>query len=287
MSLSSLQLDAFVEVSKTQNFSVAASNLGLTQSALSQRILNLESDLQLTLFIREPRVARLTDAGEKLLRYVKQKNQLETEFLEGLKNSVQGELAGVLRFAGFSTITRSVLLPALERFISKNPRIQFDIQSKELRELPPMLLRGEVDYLLSTTPIQKQNVLSELIGHEENVLVHRKKGAFRKDVYLDHDSADTATEEFFRFQGKKIKNYQRSFLDDIYGILDGVKAGLGSAVVSRHLVDEDKEIEIVSGYKPLRVPIYLHFFEEPFYTQVQNQIMDHLRKQLPLYLKEK
>ena len=55
MGLSSLQLDAFFAAAKALNFSQAAEDLHITQSALSQRIKALEKDLDLTLFTRLPR----------------------------------------------------------------------------------------------------------------------------------------------------------------------------------------------------------------------------------------
>ncbi|MFM8314231.1 MAG: LysR family transcriptional regulator, partial [Deltaproteobacteria bacterium] len=69
MSISSSQLDAFFACSQTGNFTKAAKLLHLTQSALSQRILNLEGELQTTLFIRERNGIRLTSAGRELVQY--------------------------------------------------------------------------------------------------------------------------------------------------------------------------------------------------------------------------
>ena len=63
MSLSSLYLDAFVGVAKAESFSGAAKGLHITQSALSQRIKNLEDELGLTLFLRMTSGVRLTEQG--------------------------------------------------------------------------------------------------------------------------------------------------------------------------------------------------------------------------------
>jgi DNA-binding transcriptional LysR family regulator len=61
MGLQTAQLEAFEEVAKLRNFSKAAKALHITQSALSQRIINLESELEVALFIRDPSGLRLTD----------------------------------------------------------------------------------------------------------------------------------------------------------------------------------------------------------------------------------
>ena len=65
MSLSSLQIDAFLAVCETKSFTAAAAKLHITQSALSQRIKNLEDELGSTLFVRESTGVRTTDLGER------------------------------------------------------------------------------------------------------------------------------------------------------------------------------------------------------------------------------
>lgn len=103
-SLSSLQLDAFTEVARVGSFSAAADRLGLTQSALSQRVLNLEGELGTPVFNRLPGRLELTETGRRLLQYGHAKEGLEREFLNDLKSESQGQLAGSLRIAGFSAV---------------------------------------------------------------------------------------------------------------------------------------------------------------------------------------
>ncbi len=81
MTFSSSHLEAFFAVSQTLNFTQAASKLHITQSALSQRILNFEKELGLTLFIRDRAGLRLTETANKIVRYCQQKNNLEIEVL--------------------------------------------------------------------------------------------------------------------------------------------------------------------------------------------------------------
>jgi len=273
MSLSSLQLDAFTQVAKTLHFSAAAKALGLTQSALSQRILNLEDELGTALFLREPSGVRLTELGEELLRYSRAKNELEGDFLKRVLSRDQKGLAGYLRIGGFSTVVRSVILPSIKELLLKNPELQIELTTREMRDLPGLLRTGGVDYLLLDHPIERAGVISQLIGYEEIVLIEAKNRKCR-DVYLDHDSEDTMTLQFFRHQGKAPKTFKRSFLDEIYGLIDGVEMGLGRAVVSKHLIEDHPKIRVVNQYKPLRVPVYLHFYEQPFYSRTHKALIE-------------
>lgn len=275
MSLSSLQLDAFRAVSRERSFSAAAKSLSLTQSALSQRVLKLEDELGATLFVRDPSGIRLTELGEKLLRYCESKERLEEEFLA----SKEGGLQGVLRVGAFSTLTQSILLPALGGLVKEHPRVRLELVNAEVRELPALLSSGRVDFLFTNSPLEKQGVESVLLGHEENVLV-RPVGKC-PEIYLDHDPDDQTTLDFFRLQGKKQILLSRSYLAEIYTILEGVRQGLGQAVAPLHIVKGRKGIEIAPGFKPLRVPVFLSYYEQSYYTRLQRLALEHLQKEVP------
>lgn len=62
-------LKTFLEVTKTRHFGRAADNLYLTQSAVSFRIRQLESQLGNPLFSRQRGNVHLTAAGERLRPY--------------------------------------------------------------------------------------------------------------------------------------------------------------------------------------------------------------------------
>ena len=59
----------FVEIVKTGSFIRAASNLNITQTAVSARIRVLEERLDRALFVRNRAGAKLTPAGHQFLRY--------------------------------------------------------------------------------------------------------------------------------------------------------------------------------------------------------------------------
>src|SRR5437867_4099333 len=105
MKISSHSLEAFLCVARLGKFAKAAESLGISQSALSQRILNLESQLETTLFVRNRAGSRLTPEGEDLLRYAQAQEILEEEYL---KSKGGKGLNGSLRVGGFSSITRSL-----------------------------------------------------------------------------------------------------------------------------------------------------------------------------------
>ena len=270
------QLDAFVTVAQSKSFSEAARRLHITQSALSQRILNLEEDLRITLFLREPHGIRMTEQGESLLRYCRSKNLLEEQFLSGIRLGNENELSGMVRIASFSTHVRSLLLPKLGAFGRAHPGVQIDLFTREVRELPIMLKSGEADFIFTDHPIEKQEVENRLVAQEDYVLIESRNGTSRKDVYIDHDEFDHTTADFFKFQKLPQKQYKRAYFDEIYTIIEAVGEGFGRAVVPLHLIQGNKRVSVVKNLRPLKSPVYLSHFKQAFYTVLQLKLISLL-----------
>lgn len=67
MRISFRQIQAFYEVAQAGSFTIAAQEMNLTQSAVSMLVRQLELELDLKLFDRVSRAAKLTEAGANLL----------------------------------------------------------------------------------------------------------------------------------------------------------------------------------------------------------------------------
>jgi DNA-binding transcriptional LysR family regulator len=289
MTLSQSHLEAFLQIAQLGSFTKAADRLGLTQSALSHRIRNLEEDLEATVFLRVGTKIKLTEAGTRLLQYCQVVQQAEEEFVAEIKpkRRASAGLAGRLRVGGVSSIMRSLALPVLGELIRKNPEVRLDFLVKEAGELPALLGNAQVDFVLSTAPFQASGVEEELLGYEENVLVQSTRKNAIRDVYLDHDAEDPTTFEFLKLQATKHGTIARSFLEDIYGLIDAVTEGLGKAVVPVHMIADAKGVEVVAGLKPLLVPVYLYHFRQPYYTQLHQLAHTKLRADLSAKLRAK
>jgi DNA-binding transcriptional LysR family regulator len=287
MSLPAHQLDAFYAVAELKSFSKAASRLGVTQPALSQRIHQLEDTLKKRLFIRGQGGVRLTEAGNRLLRYCHAQRALEGEILadlaEGGADAPGAELTGAVRVAGFSSVVRSCVLPALSRVARENPRLSIELCVREIEEVAELLTRGATDFAILDHTIERPDVDHVVVGQEELVLIESEEHRQRDDVYLDHDAGDPTTLRFLKRARKSTRVVERSFLDDIYGILDGVSLGLGRAVVSRHLVAPllGNGIRLIEGPKLSSTsPVILHWFRQPSYPRAHDAVRKALEKGL-------
>lgn len=271
-------------VAEQLNFTKAADKLHITQSALSQRILNLEEDLKITLFIRDRAGLKLTEQAYDLVRYCKTKNSLEEEFIAGLRSQNSHELAGVLRIGGFSSVMRSVIQPSIARIIRENKKLKLSLATKEMHELPDLLKRGEIDYMILDNRLDREELQRISLGFEHNVLVQKKRYQ-GPEIYLDHDSHDTLTEDYFKIAKRRTKKMERRYLDDVYGLLDGVTDSLGLAVLPTHLLTGHRDLEILNPEVVLKTPVFIYFYKKPFYSKLHESFLDQLiessRKLLP------
>jgi DNA-binding transcriptional LysR family regulator len=276
MGLNSLYLDAFSEIVRSKNFSVAAKKLFVTQSALSQRLSKLEDELGTTLLIRDPAGARLTAAGESLLRYCRMREAMEDEFMSEIAAG-SNQTSGLIRIGGFSSVVRSLILPALDPICRKEPNLRVQLFTRELRELPRMLQSGEIDIAITAEESNRFDVESKLIGYEENILVESERiDPKMQSIYLDHDEADQTTINYLKAHAKPIKQIKRIFLDEVYSIIDAVNCGWGRAVLPRHLVEGYRRIREVKGFKAQKSPIYLSHLKQPYYSKMMQIVVGEL-----------
>jgi DNA-binding transcriptional LysR family regulator len=297
MDLASHELQAFRMVAQTLNFSTAAERIHITQPALSQRIQSLEKTLGLTLFVRDPKGIKLTEAGMRLLRYCQVKDHLESELLSDLVKAPDGKLGGRLRIAGYSSVLHSVIMPALAKLLRENPAVHFEFSVHEMGELMGVLESGEADFVVMDHEIERANIQTLVLGQEKYVLIQSSQFP-KRDVYLDHDPDDRFTETFFQTQNnhprrggvsppstKQKSTLSRCYVNDIDGILKGVALGLGQGVVPHHLLPKDLPIRIAKGLKPMNVPIVLHYFRQSYYSNLQKATIENLKRNCANYLR--
>ncbi len=284
MSLSSLQLDAFAAVARLLNFSKAAESLFITQSALSQRIKNLEQTIGANLFIREPGKVRITEMGERLQRYCSVKDSMEQELLFNLLPSNEGQLGGITKIGAFSSILRSVVIPAMSSLLRKNPKIQCDFIHKETQGLPELFERAECDFIILDSSLDQTGVESVVLGYEEYVVIESAEYACPENIYLDNAPDDPATRDFFNNQEDDPPPYSRKFMGETYGILAGVEAGLGRSVMPVHLLAERPHLKKVEGFREYKKAITLHYHKQAYYSDLHKAVVKQLTDNCGKYL---
>jgi DNA-binding transcriptional LysR family regulator len=119
-------LVAFVSVGRERSFTKAAAKLGVSQSALSHTIRELEERLGVRLLTRTTRSVSPTAAGERLLRTLAPRfEEIETEL--AALSEVRERPAGTIRITAGDHAIRSVLWPKLARFLPNYPDIKVEL----------------------------------------------------------------------------------------------------------------------------------------------------------------
>ncbi|KKO55406.1 LysR family transcriptional regulator [Paenibacillus sp. DMB20] len=154
-----LQLKYFLTVARCEHVTEAARKLHVTQSSLSKTIQRLEDDLGVPLFDRIGRKLRLNELGRTFLRRA-EKALFELEQGKREIDNLSSPEQGTIRLA----VTTASTLPGILREFRKNrPHIQFHVQMVTLREMASLLHRGEIDFCLSSPPIQGDDIECQML----------------------------------------------------------------------------------------------------------------------------
>src|SRR5919204_3186250 len=117
---------AFVAVARERSFTNAAAKLGVSQSALSHTIRELEARLGIRLLTRTTRSVSPTEAGERLLHNVGPRfEEIEAE-LEAV-SELREKPAGTIRITATEYAADAILLPKLAKLLPEYPDIKVEI----------------------------------------------------------------------------------------------------------------------------------------------------------------
>ena len=141
----------FREVAEAGNISLAAQNLYLSQSAVSQSVKQLEQQLGTRLFLRSPRGVTLTEDGRLLFEYVRSAMGL-LETGEDKLQQTRTLQAGTLVIGASDTVTSQFLLPHLDAFHRSYPNIHIRIISGRSYKVLGLLRAGRVDVAFASAP---------------------------------------------------------------------------------------------------------------------------------------
>ena len=117
---------AFIAVGRERSFTRAAAKLGVSQSALSHTIRELEERLGLRLLTRTTRSVAPTEAGDRLLQSVAPRfEEIETEL--AALSELRQKPAGTIRITATDFTANTILWPKLPKLLREYPDIKVEI----------------------------------------------------------------------------------------------------------------------------------------------------------------
>lgn len=166
----------FYYVGKTLSFSEASKELFISQSAVSQSIKVLEKRLNQTLFIRSTKRVKLTKEGEMLFKHIEPAinliNRGESQIMEA--GTLNG---GQLRIGASDTICRYYLVPFLNDFHQKYPKVHIKVTNGTSLQCVELLESNQVDLIVVNSPNSRLNSINNVIevGEFRDVFIANRK----------------------------------------------------------------------------------------------------------------
>jgi DNA-binding transcriptional LysR family regulator len=166
-------LRAFICVAESENLSIAARTLDLTQPSITKRIQNLETELGSALFVRHRRGMALTETGKRFLQHAR---RIEREFLQAQEEIRSRESAGldVLRIGAGPLFHLRYVAPVFALLNREYALLKLHLSTDTNEANLPRLLSGQIDIMLGVidVPTQQNGLLAfPMTGVEQGIVL--------------------------------------------------------------------------------------------------------------------
>ncbi len=243
------------------SFSKAAEKMGYSQSALSQMLSSLETELGLKLLHRNRTGAKLTYEGKELFPFVEQLIY-QYEALQEKNNEIKGLDTGIIRMGTISSVSVHWLPSVLKEFQEQHPGIQFVLHQGDYTSIQEWIKTGAIDFGFVTaeavTGIEtfelKKGAMMAILpkGHPlaEYDVIPLQQLEVEPFILLEEGHYSEPLEIF---QAEKIQPQIKYTLHDDYSIMTMVEAGLGISILPELVLHRNNyALEI----RPTDPPIY-------------------------------
>ena len=140
-------LAAFVETVRLGSLKAAADRVGLTQSAITKTLNDLDRQVGSPLLHRDRGGARLTPAGQAFLPFAQQSLAALGQGLDTLQSAGAGQ-AQTLRIGALPSVAAGVLPDAVGRFLALAPGVRIRVQDGAIAALVDQLRDGALDLVI-------------------------------------------------------------------------------------------------------------------------------------------
>jgi DNA-binding transcriptional LysR family regulator len=204
MKLTLRQMEIFLNVVKQGHLTNVAKGMGLSQSAISMSIKELENILGNPLFDRINKKLILNEMGrsfqKEIAPIVKKLNDIEYEF----KNTIN---KGIVRVGASTTIVDYLMPPIICSYMNNYPDVKIGLKEGNTKQIVELIKNGEIDVGFIEGIVNDSEIIKEVIGVDELVVVTtdntltqelsidtlqdrkwvlREEGSGTREVFLDY-----------------------------------------------------------------------------------------------------
>ncbi len=183
------QLQYLIAVDNHRHFARAAEACFVTQPTLSMQIQKLEEELGVLLFDRSKHPVRPTNIGEKLIsqaRIVVNESERVKQILQESKN----QLEGPFKLGVIPTVSSSLVPRFINKFHSKFPNIQLQIQELRTDTILDRLRKDELDAALMATPLNEKGIIEKPLFYEPFMAFIPDDHRLSKESFITNSELD-------------------------------------------------------------------------------------------------
>lgn len=254
------QLEVFLGVARFESVSRAAETLGMSQSAVSGALADLEHQFDILLFDRVGKRLKLSELGRAI--------RSQAEALEGQAQALESRLAtrdalGPLRLGATLSIGNYLTAPLLARFLAAHPGARVTLDIANTAEIARKVHNFEVDLGLVEGELHDPELETTRFRRDELCVFCAPDHPFAKQRALKDRQllgaawvvreAGSGTRQAFEHAMQGIFPELRIVLElqHTEAIKSAVKAGIGVGCVSRIALEDDFR---AGTLVPCRVP---------------------------------
>lgn len=287
-----MQMHIFKTVVEKKSFSLAAQELHMAQSSVSQQVQNLERHYGVKLFDRIHRRISLTEAGRKLYPYAVKLERLYQE--AGKSMSVLTEnIDGRLHIGASMTIGEYLMPEMLVSFSRMYPQVEIAMDIANTEEVTAMAVAGTINVGFVEGPFEKSGVLrcQPFYGDELVIIAPESylaacdgclslSGILSERWVMREPNSGTRRvfEQFIHSLGYDISMLKVVMeLGSTQAVKEAVKAGLGIAAVSGLAVVEEikrQQVNVISlAEGPIERGFAMLYNKEKFQTRAVDKFI--------------
>lgn len=164
------RLKVFYTVAKRLSFTKAATELFITQPAISKHIQELEEQYKIKLFDRHGSKIALTTAGEIVLKHAKNIFDVYRE-IDFEMSTLINQRSGLLRLGASTTISQYIIPPILARFYQKLQDVEVSLLNGNTEQIEIALLKQEIEIGIVEGQSKNKSIKYTAFLKDELVLV--------------------------------------------------------------------------------------------------------------------
>jgi DNA-binding transcriptional LysR family regulator len=184
MRFSLRQLEVFLAVARSESVSRAASELGMSQSAVSGALADLERQFDIQLFDRVGKRLRLSQLGHSLRPRCDALHEQAVELEQAFGNESD---VGVLRVGATLTIGNYVAVPLIARFMREHPGARVTLEVANTAEIARKVMNFEIDVGLVEGELHDAELDVTIWCDDELVVFCAPSHPFAQQSTLDDD----------------------------------------------------------------------------------------------------